>query len=183
MPASYRAGSTRRMIGRRRELRLLGDAWDRETSESRCVLFTLLGTAGVGKSRLTEDFLAGLDATVVRGRCLSYGEGITYWPVTEVVLQLAKLGYDVGAGPLAGLVGEGTPTSSEEIALAFRRLLEQAAADRPLLVLFDDMHWGEPALFDLIEHVATMSRGAPILCSAWGGRSCSTAGRPGAAAC
>jgi class 3 adenylate cyclase/tetratricopeptide (TPR) repeat protein len=150
------------MVGRQRELRLLDDAWERATSERACVLFTLLGTAGVGKSRLTQEFLGRVDATVVRGRCLSYGEGITYWPVTEIVLQLANLGYHVD-GPLAGLVGEGTPTSSEEIALAFRRLLEQAAAERPLLVRFDDVHWGEPALLDLIEHVATMSRGAPIL--------------------
>jgi class 3 adenylate cyclase/tetratricopeptide (TPR) repeat protein len=151
------------MIGRQRELRLLGDAWERAGSERACVLFTLLGVAGVGKSRLTEEFLAEIDATLVRGRCLSYGEGITYWPVTEIVLQLDQLGQDVSAGPLAGLLGEGPPTSSEEIALAFRRLLEQAAAERTLLVLFDDLHWGEPALLDLVEHVATMSRGAPIL--------------------
>ena len=150
------------LVGRGRELRLLADAWERAMSERTCVLFTLLGAAGVGKSRLTEEFLAALDATVVRGRCLSYGEGITYWPVTEIVIQLGNRGHDAG-GPLAGLVGEGTPTSSEEIALAFRRLLEDAAGEQPLLVLFDDIHWGEPALFDLIEHAATMSRGAPIL--------------------
>jgi class 3 adenylate cyclase/tetratricopeptide (TPR) repeat protein len=151
------------MVGRQRELRSLGDAWERVTSEQTCVLFTLLGTAGVGKSRLTQEFLAGADATLVRGRCPSYGEGITYWPATEIVLQLAQLGHDVSAGPIAGLLGEGPPTSSEEIALAFRRLLEQAAFERPLLVVFDDVHWGEPGLLDLIEHVATMSRGAPIL--------------------
>src|SRR4051812_20428936 len=151
------------LVGRRRELRMLGDAWERVTSERTCVLFTLLGTAGVGKSRLTEEFLSGLDAVLVRGRCLSYGEGITYWPVTEIVLQLVQLGHDASSGPLAGLLGEGAPTSSEEIALAFRRLLEQAAAEQPLLVVFDDVHWGEPALLDLVEHVATMSRGAPIL--------------------
>jgi class 3 adenylate cyclase/tetratricopeptide (TPR) repeat protein len=151
------------MVGRRRELRMLGDAWERVISERTCVLFTLLGAAGVGKSRLTHEFLSGVEARLVRGRCLSYGEGITYWQVTEIVLQLAHLGHDVGSGPLAGLLGEGAPTSSEEIALAFRRLLEQAASEQPLLVVFDDVHWGEPALFDLVEHVATMSRGAPIL--------------------
>jgi class 3 adenylate cyclase/tetratricopeptide (TPR) repeat protein len=151
------------MVGRQRELRLLADAWERAVSERACLLFNLLGTAGVGKSRLIEEFLAGLDTTLVRGRCLSYGEGITYWPVSEIVLQLARLGHHVPAGPLAGVLGESTPTSSEEIALAFRRLLEQAAADQPLLVVFDDLHWGEPALLDLIEHVATMSRGAAIL--------------------
>jgi class 3 adenylate cyclase/tetratricopeptide (TPR) repeat protein len=148
------------IVGRGRELRLLGDAWEQATSERTCMLFTLLGAAGVGKSRLTEEFLTGVDATVARGRCLSYGEGITYWPVTEIVIQLAR---DVSSGPLAGLLGEGAPTSSEEIALAFRRLLEEAAGEQPLLVVFDDVHWGEPALLDLIEHVATMSRGAPIM--------------------
>jgi class 3 adenylate cyclase/tetratricopeptide (TPR) repeat protein len=151
------------MVGRQRELRLLGDAWERAVSERTCMLFTLLGEAGVGKSRLASEFLAGLDASAVHGRCLSYGEGITYWPATEIALQLGRLGHDVGSGPLAALTGGEAPTSPEEIALAFRRLLERAAADRPLLALFDDIQWGEPALLDLVEHVATMSRGAPIL--------------------
>jgi class 3 adenylate cyclase/tetratricopeptide (TPR) repeat protein len=151
------------LVGRQRELRLLGDAWERAVTERTCMLFTLLGTAGVGKSRLVAEFLGRIDATIARGRCLSYGEGITYWPVTEIVLQLARLGHDAGSGPLAALVGEGTPTSPEEIALAFRRLLEQVASDHPLLVVFDDLHWGEPALLDLVEQTAAMSRGAPIL--------------------
>ena len=151
------------LVGRHRELRLLGDTWERAVTERTCMLFTLLGTAGVGKSRLTQEFLGRHDATVVRGRCLSYGEGITYWPVTEIVLQLAQLGHDVSSGPLAALIGEGTPTSPEEIALALRRLLELAASRAPLLAVFDDLHWGEPALLDLIEQTATMSRGAPIL--------------------
>src|SRR5690242_1436129 len=64
------------MVGRGRERRLLGDAWERVTSERSCFLFTLLGAAGVGKSRLTAEFLGGLEAQVVRSRCLSYGEGI-----------------------------------------------------------------------------------------------------------
>jgi class 3 adenylate cyclase/tetratricopeptide (TPR) repeat protein len=143
-------------VGRSQELRLLGGAWERVGSERACVLFTLLGAAGVGKSRLAAEFIAAADATVVTGRCLSYGEGITYWPVTEVVLQL-------GAAELPGLVGDAVVTSPEEIALGFRRLLEAAAAERPLVVLFDDVHWGEPAFLDLIEHVAAMSRSAPIL--------------------
>ena len=151
------------LVGRQRELRLLGGAWERAVTERACMLFTLLGAAGVGKSRLAAEFLAETDATIVRGRCLSYGEGITYWPVTEIVLQLAQRGHDATSGPLASLVGEGTPTSPEEIALAFRRLLEQAASTTSLLVVFDDLHWGEPALLDLIEQTATMSRGAPIL--------------------
>ncbi len=151
------------MVGRRRELRLLEDAWERARSERACMLFTLLGAAGVGKSRLVEEFLSRVDEAVVRGRCLSYGEGITYWPVTEIVLRLASRGREAGSGPLAGLLGEETPTSPEEIALAFRLLLEHAAAEHPLIVVFDDAHWGETVFLELVEHVATMSRGAPIL--------------------
>jgi class 3 adenylate cyclase len=77
-----------RLVGREREKRLLDDAWARCRSEDACSLFTVLGTAGVGKSRLVAEFLGGLEASVVSGHCLSYGEGITYWPVVEVVKQL-----------------------------------------------------------------------------------------------
>src|SRR5262249_29479900 len=66
------------LVGRTRERRLLEDAWERTRSERACSLFTILGPAGVGKSRLAAEFVDGLDATIVRGRCLSYGDGITY---------------------------------------------------------------------------------------------------------
>ena len=155
------------MVGRERELRLMRDAWERAVSERSCVLFTLLGVAGVGKSRLAEEFLrdlgGDLDALVVRGRCLSYGEGITYWPAVEVVLQLRTAGHEP-TGPVAALLGDGgAPTSPEEIAWGVRRLLEEAAAEAPLVVVLDDLQWAEPAFLELLEHVATMSRGAPIL--------------------
>jgi class 3 adenylate cyclase len=74
-----------RMIGRERQRELLEGAFANVASDRSCHLFTILGAAGVGKSRLAQEFLAGVDATVVGGRCLSYGEGISYWPVTEVV--------------------------------------------------------------------------------------------------
>src|SRR5690349_16476773 len=77
-----------RMVGRERQRELLEGAFANVVSDRSCHLFTILGPAGVGKSRLAHEFLSGLDATVVRGRCLSYGEGISYWPVTEVVKQL-----------------------------------------------------------------------------------------------
>ena len=76
------------MIGRERQRELLEGAFANVVSDRSCHLFTILGAAGVGKSRLAQEFLGGVDATVVRGRCLSYGEGISYWPVTEVVKQL-----------------------------------------------------------------------------------------------
>jgi len=152
-----------RMVGRERQRKLLVDAFARVAHERSCQLFTILGPAGVGKTRLAVEFLRGLDdATVVRGRCLSYGEGISYWPVTEIVKQLLP---DGGVtGPLAAIVGDEAESSSpEEIAWAFRKLLESYAAERPLVVVLDDVHWGEPVFLDLVEHIADLSRGAPIL--------------------
>jgi class 3 adenylate cyclase/tetratricopeptide (TPR) repeat protein len=152
-----------RMVGRERQQKLLVDAFARVAEERACQLFTILGPAGVGKTRLTAEFLRGLDgATVVRGRCLSYGEGISYWPVTEVVKQLLP---DAGVtGPLAAIVGDDAePSSPEEIAWAFRKLLESHAAELPVVLVLDDLHWGEAVFFDLVEHIADLSRGAPIL--------------------
>jgi class 3 adenylate cyclase/tetratricopeptide (TPR) repeat protein len=150
------------MIGRERQRSVLENAFANVVSERACHLFTIFGVAGVGKSRLAAEFLVGVDdATVVRGRCLSYGEGISYWPVTEVVKQLAP---DGTTGPLASILGdELTPSSPEEIAWAFRKLLESQAAERPVIVVFDDVHWGEPTFLDLVEHVADLSRDSPIL--------------------
>ncbi len=163
------------MVGRATPLRMLRDAFANVIDGQSCSLFTVLGAAGVGKSRLTAEFLGSIDATVLRGRCLSYGEGITYWPVITIVKQLlegteASPGADLMsrdanvAAAIRTLIGEqAAATSSTEIAWAVRKLLEYAAASGPLVVVFDDVHWGEPTLFDLIEHIADMSRGAPIL--------------------
>src|SRR6266508_1272905 len=105
------------------------------------------------------------NAGVVRGRCLPYGEGSTYWPVVEVLKQLAVLPEDeAAAAATRSLLGETEAvTSAEEIAWAFRKTLEQAAAEGPLVVVFDDIHWGEETFLDLIEHVALLSSGASIL--------------------
>jgi class 3 adenylate cyclase/tetratricopeptide (TPR) repeat protein len=154
-----------RFVGRARELALIRDAWARVLSEPRCELVTITGDAGVGKSRLVAEALASLDATVVRGRCLPYGEGITYWPVVEVIKQLDMRPTDAAAAAAIGsLLGESeAATSAEELAWAFRKTLEQAAAMRPLVVIFDDIHWGEETFRDLVEHVALLSSGVPIL--------------------
>ncbi|HEU4399874.1 MAG TPA: AAA family ATPase [Actinomycetota bacterium] len=175
------------MVGRERPLRLLRDVFEAAVGDGACHLVTVLGAAGVGKSRLLAEFLAdvGEQATVLRGRCLSYGEGITYWPVTE--LLRAAVGLSGADGPgvamakleavlageerasliadrLAVLLGLAEPTDSpEELPWAVRRLLEALARERPLVVLLDDLHWAEPTLLDLIEHVADWSRDAPIL--------------------
>src|SRR5207245_2589351 len=97
--------------------------------------------------------------------CLPYGEGITYWPVVEVLRQLELLPPDkAAAAAIRSLLGETeTVTSADEIAWAFRKTLEHAAAERPLIVVFDDIHWGEETFLDLVEHVALLSSGAAIL--------------------
>jgi hypothetical protein len=114
---------------------------------------------------LAAEFLARVDARVGRGRCLSYGEGITYWPVVEVVKQLDALpSDDAAADALRSLLGEThAGTSAEEIASAFRKLLEEQAQERPLVCVFDDLHWGAQTFLDLVEHVADLSRDAPLL--------------------
>jgi class 3 adenylate cyclase/tetratricopeptide (TPR) repeat protein len=156
------------IVGRDRQLKMLQDAFDNVVSERSCHLFTFLGPAGVGKSRLVDEFLMRIDgATVVRGRCLSYGEGITYWPVVEVVKQIPdteSLVDGAAWNAIEAVLGEGDATGTpDEIAWAFRKLLEAKAARGALLCLFDDIQWGEETFLELIEHVADLSRGAPIL--------------------
>src|SRR6266545_3370483 len=100
------------MVGRERPLRLLRDVFEAAAGDGACHLVTVLGPAGVGKSRLAAEFLAevGEQATVLRGRCLSYGEGITYWPVTELLRAAAGLtdadGPDAARAKLEALAGE-----------------------------------------------------------------------------
>jgi class 3 adenylate cyclase/tetratricopeptide (TPR) repeat protein len=151
-----------RFVGRERELQQLSDAWDRASTGPRCELVTVVGEAGAGKSRLVGEALAEIGARVVRGRCLPYGDGITYWPVVEVVKQLAVMPSDpVAAAAIRSLLGESDiPTNGEEIAWAFRKLLEEQA---PLVVVFDDIQWGDDAFLDLVEATALLSAGAPLL--------------------
>ena len=154
-----------RFVGRQREIALIRETLKRVQAEGRCELVTVLGDAGVGKSRLVAEALAAIEATVVRGRCLPYGEGITYWPVVEVLKQLDILPADkTAAVAIRSLLGKSeAATSAEEIAWAFRKTLEHASAERPLVVVFDDIQWGEETFCELIEHVALLSSGAAIL--------------------
>jgi class 3 adenylate cyclase len=164
------------LVGRRGQLRMLRDAFAHVAQDRSCRLVTVVGMAGVGKSRLTAEFLRGIDARVLTGRCLSYGQGITYWAVVSMVKQL--LDAEHGCGGAAGLMSrdakvtaavnvllgeQAASTSPAEIAWAVRRLLESSGELSPLVAVFDDLHWGEPALLDLIEHIADFSLGAPIL--------------------
>jgi class 3 adenylate cyclase/tetratricopeptide (TPR) repeat protein len=151
-----------RFVGRDAELGVLRAAWDRAVAQSRCELVTVVGEPGVGKSRLVSELLRGLGARTAYGGCLSYGEGITYRPVTEIVRQLGEVPDDpAAAAAIRSLLGESdAATTADEIAWAFRKLVEQAA---PVVVVFDDIQWGEETFLDLVEHLGLFSSGAPIL--------------------
>jgi predicted ATPase/class 3 adenylate cyclase len=154
-----------RFVGREHELELLEAAWERVGVENRCRLVTILGEAGIGKSRLVSELAARIEGQVVSGRCLSYGEGITYWPVLEILRQLGTLPSQPDAArALRSLLGEvKEPSSAEEIAWGFRQLLEERARETPLLCVFDDLQWAEETFLDLLDHLALLSRDGPIL--------------------
>jgi class 3 adenylate cyclase/tetratricopeptide (TPR) repeat protein len=157
------------MVGREQELGVLRGSFAEAVETRSCRLVTIVGPAGVGKSRLVAEALVGLDgARVLQGRCLSYGDGITYWPVVEIVRQLQdeldELPDARVIGALRGLMSAAPATSStEEIAWAVRKLLESAAAERPVVCVLDDVNWGEETFLDLVEQVAALARGAPLL--------------------
>jgi class 3 adenylate cyclase len=148
------------LVGRERELELLRGTYDRAVRESSCQLFTLLGSAGAGKSRLTAELIGGLgdESTVARGRCLHYGDGVTFWPLVEILVALGE-----PAAAVLERVSSGGAGVAEELFWDVRRLLEDLAAQRPLVAIFDDLHWAEPMLLDLLDHIADLSRGVPIL--------------------
>ena len=134
-----RAASERRhetvFVGRERELALLGEAWARALAERRCELVTIVADAGLGKSRLAAEALSVIEARVVRGRCLPYGEGITYWPVVEVLKQLDALPSDPAAAAairsLLGGVGGGDVGGGDRLGVP--QAARGAGAARPCL--------------------------------------------------
>lgn len=177
------------LTGRDEEVALLKEAARRTRAERKTVLFSVLGAPGVGKSRLIREFAAGLQSEgtrVLRGRCLPYGDAITYWAMAEMTWAAAGIGSEMTsdqaldqlrsvapdaavAERLAFAIGlrKESPVGGEgldrEIAWAFRRLVETVAAEAPVLAIFEDIHWAEPRLLDLIEYVASWVRGAPLM--------------------
>jgi class 3 adenylate cyclase len=183
------AGHQRRldspMVGRDRPLRMLVDAFGATSEDGASHLFTVFGPAGIGKSRLVREFVASASgsARVMSGRCLSYGDAVTYWPIAEMVIAAANIAEDdpperareaiasllsstpdgaVVAQHVAALLGLGAEGPVEP-RWAIRRLFEAFAADGPLVVVIDDIHWADDALLDVIEHVVDRARDVPIL--------------------
>ena len=173
--------------GRERELSMLEQIFERSAAEQAPQLVTLMGPAGIGKSRLTGEFLSRLGdrCSVVAGRCLPYGEGITFWPViaalkesvqisdrdspTEARQKLSALlpagqDTDVISDRLAALLGLApTMPGIRETFWAIRQVFEALAAEKPLVVVFDDIQWGESTFLDLLEYLTDWIRGRSIL--------------------
>ncbi len=189
---AHAAGFQRRFegpfVGRERE-RAAMDTVLRDVIDHRaCRLLTILGNAGVGKSRLVFEFAekVSTDAVVARGRCLPYGEGITYWPLADIIreimrakgldaaeLSVARIAESLAGDDKADLIaarvssllgiGDGELGRREETFWAVRRLFEALARDRPLVIVMDDLHLAKSTFLDLIEHLVNFSRNAPIM--------------------
>jgi class 3 adenylate cyclase/tetratricopeptide (TPR) repeat protein len=176
------------MVGREDELEVLMGALARAKDTNSCHVVTVVAPAGTGKSRLLQEFVASSEVRALHGRCLSYGEGLTFWPLAEIARAVAGIGNDDPAadaleklaallGPedrevtdrIAGAIGLSPATYAvEETFWAARRFFESTAAGEPLLVLIDDIHWAERTFLDLIRSVASSLTGVPVVlaCSA-----------------
>jgi class 3 adenylate cyclase len=188
------------LVGREEELEKLLGLWEQVVSERLPGMATLVGTPGIGKSRLLEEIgtRIGDDGTVVWGRCLPYGEGITYWAVTEILKGAAGILVSEDAEQIAAKLGDllesvgednldelrtmaaaashvlgvtttprGTYTATEitqaELHWGIRRLLQLLAKRKPLVLVFEDLHWAEPTLIELISYLAEDEPEVPLL--------------------
>ena len=172
------------LVGRETELELLQHTYERTVRDGRAHLFTIYGEPGVGKSRLVREFVDSAEgASVLKGRCLPYGESVTYWPLAEMVKAATGITDDepleeafeklracceddavadligLASGLLEAVEGERSPP---EIAWAASEVMSGLADVQPLILFFEDIHWAEEPMFDLIEHLADWVR-APLL--------------------
>jgi len=179
-PAPFTPRLDSLLIGRERELDQLREAFEKAARGRTCELVTVLGAAGIGKSRLALELAAAIgdDATFLVGHCVPYGKGITFAPLAEMVRQLGEgeieatlrreLADEEDAAPAverltAAIAREGAAASTQETFWATRRLFQAIARSRPLVLLFEDVHWAEPTLLDLVEYLADLTRGVPVL--------------------
>jgi class 3 adenylate cyclase/tetratricopeptide (TPR) repeat protein len=176
------------LVGRAADLEQLLMSFNKANRDKTLELVTVVGQAGMGKTRLVQELLRrlGPETVVLRGRCLSYGEGMTFWPLAEIVRaavgasgtdpaetvrnKLAELlGDDAVVERLAAAIGLSAGSFSiQETYWAVRRFVEILGARAPLVLIFEDIHWAEPTLLNLIEHVADNAKdaGALVLCAA-----------------
>jgi class 3 adenylate cyclase/tetratricopeptide (TPR) repeat protein len=173
-------------VAREAELELLENTFTRAVRDRRAHLVTIYGEAGIGKSRLAEEFLESLEgATVLKGRCLPYGESVTYWPLAEMVKSAAGIADDdpldvaieklreccpadevadllgLASGVLEAVHGE---RSQQEIAWAGREWAELTArSTQPLVLVFEDIHWAEEPMLQLVEHMAAWVKDSPLM--------------------
>jgi class 3 adenylate cyclase/tetratricopeptide (TPR) repeat protein len=174
------------MIGRDAEIDRLVHDFRTVVEQRGCRVATVLGEPGVGKSRLVAELgeLVASEARILSGRCLPYGEGLTYWPITEAIREAAGIVEDLSRGEaterlrslvppkdaaaiaarLATLIGlSADPFSSEEMTWAIRRFFEHSARDRPLLLVIDDVQWADQALIRSVGHLVDLVREGTIL--------------------
>jgi class 3 adenylate cyclase/pSer/pThr/pTyr-binding forkhead associated (FHA) protein len=176
------------LVDRERELETLERAFEDAVQEPRCQLVTLVGPAGIGKSKLVHELIARLAqrANVLKGRCLPYGEGITFWPIAEVVKQAAEIheddSQDTASAKIMNLLPQDDHTAHivrrvagatgiaddpapdrQGIFWATRKLFEALARERSLVVVLDDIHWGESTFLDLVEDLTEQSRDVPLV--------------------
>jgi DNA-binding SARP family transcriptional activator len=148
------------LVGRKRELAALRRSLKRAVDSGATRVALVVAPPGVGKSRLAGELTRRTKGvTTLWGRCLSYGDGITYWPLREMLTGAAE--GEQRDAVLAALEAE-TPPPAPEIAWLFRQFCEASARDRPLIIVFDDVHWAEPTFLELVEHLADKGE-APIL--------------------
>jgi class 3 adenylate cyclase len=175
------------LVGREHEMGLLYESFERVVTKGRCRMFNVFGAVGVGKSRLAEEFMRGVedDAIVLEGRCLSYGEGSTFWPLLQVVKQAAAIpdadAAHIAQRKIAGLLGGGEPaqkTAGAVMQLIGLRELRTPARDgfwavhdffgtlalqRPVVLCLDDIHWAEPTLLELLKGMVEELADSPVL--------------------